>query len=97
MPEDSVGATDATQASDTDDARLYVPRSGGWEVHLKGLGEREYCHFKAPGQDYYHLLMPGEIYLQHGYDKYCLNCAIRNEVATRNRLFWQRSGAHPTD
>lgn len=96
MPEDGINTTNTEQTPDSDDARLYLPRPEGWEVHLK-VGEREYCHFKAPGQDYYHLLMPGEIYLQHGHDKYCLNCAIRYEFATRDRLFWQRSGAHPTD
>ena len=34
----------------------------------------------APGQDHYHRLLDGEIYLQHGDEKLCLPCADRQGI-----------------
>ena len=77
------------------DFRLYVPSADGWEAHIKQSGEREYCFFQNPGEDYFHLLMGGEVYLQRGHEKCCLNCALRRGYATTDRLFWQhRTGDH---
>lgn len=72
------------------DLRLYVPYPSGWEARIMDNSPREYCHFKSPGQDFFHLLVPGEIYLQYGTMKYCLNCAYRFTRITDDRLFWQR-------
>jgi len=74
------------------DLRLYVPESDRWQVRIMTGVEREYCFQQAPGQDYYHLLVPGEIYLQLGTEKLCLNCALRRGVATLDRLYWQVLG-----
>jgi len=75
------------------DSRFYLPRPEGWEVHIQTGGEREYCHFKNPGDEHFHLIVAGEVYLRRGDDLYCLNCARRYNVITSDRLYWQRSGA----
>jgi hypothetical protein len=59
--------------------RLYVFESG-WHVNIKRGNHREFCHIMAPGQDYYHRLLDGEIYLSHGEDRFCLNCAARQGI-----------------
>lgn len=75
------------------DARLYVPEHEGCDARIKRDWEQDYCFAKAPGQDYFHLLLAGEIYLERGDEKYCLNCALRLGFITRERLYWQRGGA----
>ena len=73
-----------------DDRRLYVPEREGWSAGVKDDRSKEYCFRQNPGEDFYHLLVAGEIYLQHGSEKYCLNCALRHGYATRDRAFWQK-------
>jgi hypothetical protein len=53
---------------------LYEP---GWAVGLKVGSERVFCYQMAPGQDFYHRLLDGEIYLFHGDERLCLACAER--------------------
>ena len=72
------------------DHRVYLPRPEGWKAHIKTSAEKEYCYFKNPGEDYFHLLVVGEIYLEHDGEFYCLTCAARRGVLTSNRLYWQR-------
>ena len=96
MSDETNEETTDPEGSANQDVRLYVPRPEGWQARIKQTAERDYCFFKAPGQDYYHLLMPGELYLQHGHDKYCLSCALRYNMVTQNRLYWQRGGARPS-
>src|SRR4051812_31576307 len=50
---------------------------GGWRIELKVGSDREFCYMTAPGQDYYHRLLDGEIYLARGDEKLCLACAER--------------------
>lgn len=76
----------------SDDKRLYVQNSEGWQAHVKSNWEKEYCFAHAPGEDHFHLLLCGEVYLQHGDEKYCLNCAMRRGILTHDRLNWQRGG-----
>ncbi len=57
-------------------SRLYVFEAG-WRVSIKRGSHREFCYQMAPGQDYYHRLFDGEIYLQHHDEKLCLACATR--------------------
>jgi hypothetical protein len=72
------------------DRRMYVPHPDRWDAHIKANdGNREYCYFQNPGEDFFHLLLPGEIYLQYGETKFCLNCAIRYGHVTNDRLYWQ--------
>ncbi|HEX8200780.1 MAG TPA: hypothetical protein VF590_09850 [Isosphaeraceae bacterium] len=56
--------------------RLYL-REPGWRVAVKAGSEREFCYMVAPGQDYYHRLLDGEVFLTHGEEKLCLACADR--------------------
>lgn len=73
------------------DFRLYLPYPEGWECHVKMGWDKFYCYAKNPGEDYFHLILNGEIYLQHGDEKYCLNCAMRQGTLTTDRLNWQKS------
>jgi hypothetical protein len=72
------------------DLRMYVPDHQRWTVRIMSGVEREYCYQQAPGQNYYHLIVPGEIYVQCGTEKLCLNCALRRGVVTLDRHFWQK-------
>jgi len=79
------------------EARLYVPDHDGWEAAIKRDWTKEYCFSQNPGENYYHLLLSGEIYLQRGGEKYCLNCAMRHGVLTRERTFWQKGPSSVPD
>jgi len=72
------------------DRRLYVPAFDGWSAHLKSDSEKTYCYVKAPGEDFYHRISRGEIYVQKDNEKYCIECALRQGHLTNDRLFWQR-------
>jgi ATP-dependent Clp protease ATP-binding subunit ClpA len=73
-----------------DDARVYIPRSDVWQAHVKRGGDKLYCYLKLPGDEAFHMILNGEIFLQRGDEKYCLDCALRHGFATRDRLHWQR-------
>ncbi|HVW03214.1 MAG TPA: hypothetical protein VHB77_22825 [Planctomycetaceae bacterium] len=73
------------------DLRLYAPEDG-WKAHIKRGWDNDYCYAAYPGQDYFHLLLNGEIFIQRGDEKYCLNCAVRLGYLTANRLYWQKGG-----
>lgn len=77
------------------DWRVYVPQPDGWTAHIKQNWEREYCFLKNPGEDFFHLLQCGEIYVQHDDEMYCLTCALRLGLITRNRLYWQQEPRVP--
>jgi hypothetical protein len=49
----------------------------GWRIERKAGSEREFCYMIAPGQDFYHRLLDGEIYLFRADEKICLPCAAR--------------------
>ena len=78
--------------SDVPDIRAYLAAPEGWAAHVKQNWEKEFCFHKKPGEDYFHLLMHGEVYLQHDEEKVCLQCALRNGILTHNRLNWQKGG-----
>lgn len=78
--------------NDVDDIRLYIAQPDGWKGGVKQTWEKEYCFHKKPGEDYFHLLMYGEVYLQHDDEKICLQCALRSGIVTHNRLNWQKGG-----
>ncbi len=56
--------------------RMFL-REPGWRVGHKLGSEREFCYMMAPGQDYYHRLLDGEVYVHHGDERLCLACAER--------------------
>lgn len=72
------------------DARLYLPDHEEWDVKIKRDSDRIYCYSKHPGEDWFHLILNGEIYVIRQHEKYCLRCALRMNVLTQDRLFWQR-------
>jgi hypothetical protein len=49
----------------------------GWNAGVKTGSTRELCHMMAPGQDFYHRLGDGEVYVYQGTEKLCLACAYR--------------------
>ena len=49
----------------------------GWRVGVKTGSTRELCYMIAPGQDYYHRLLDGEIFLVRDGERLCLACASR--------------------
>ena len=78
-------------ATSVDDRRLYVPEADSWTAHIKGDGDKDYCCAKRPGEDFFHRLSRGEIYVSREFEKYCLDCATRFGFITANRMYWQRS------
>jgi hypothetical protein len=56
--------------------RLFL-HEPGWTIAQKVGSERSFCYQMAPGQDYYHRLLDGEIYVHHGDERFCLACAQR--------------------
>ena len=75
--------------TDVQDVRLYVTDSREWTAQIKHDSAKTYCYQKNPGEDFFHLIVDGEIYLTRGDEKYCLRCALRDGVITTDRLFWQ--------
>lgn len=72
------------------DHRLYLVSPEDCEVVAKRTWEKEYCYSKAEGEDHFHLLQQGELYLRCNNEKLCLNCALKRELLTTNRQHWQR-------
>ena len=56
--------------------RLFL-HDGAWRVGLKIGSDRVFCYMMAPGQDYYHRLLDGEIFVFRGDEQICLDCAMR--------------------
>jgi len=78
---------------EAEDTRLYLPGwESGWRVRLKTTWDREYCFATNPGEEFYHLLMAGEVYVEYDEEKYCLGCARRRGVISDDRFHWKRSG-----
>jgi len=72
------------------DFRLYVPDTDHWQASLKTDWNKEYCYSQTPGEDFFHRLVSGEIYLRKGDEKYCLNCAMRLGILSLDRMHWQK-------
>lgn len=89
FPEDKPAVVEVPSADPVPDTRLYVPDNEDWDVHIKRDSDRVYCYSKHPGQDWFHLILSGEIYVSRQHEKYCLECALRMNFLTRDRLFWQ--------
>jgi hypothetical protein len=71
------------------DLRLYIPNTEGVKLHAKVDASKEYCFYKNPGENYFHLLVMGEMYLEVGHERICLTCAYRHGMITDDRIFWQ--------
>jgi hypothetical protein len=64
--------------------RLFV-FEGGWQASVKTGSHREFCHMMAPGQEFYHRLVDGEIFLVRDSEKVCLPCAARRGLVAIER------------
>jgi hypothetical protein len=84
-------------STEQSDSRLYLPDHDGWVAAIKRDWNKEYCFSQKPGENHYHLLLSGEIYLERGGDKFCLNCALRHGVLTRERTYWQKGPSSVPD
>ena len=84
----------ASPLPDGVDRRVYIPEPEGWKAAIKLGWDNDYCYAKTPGQDYFHLLLNGEVYIQKEHEKFCLNCAVRLGLVTTDRLYWQ-NGVRP--
>ena len=76
-----------TFGSDNPSAHRLFLHEPGWRVSLKVGSIREFCYAMAPGQDYYHRLLDGEVYLHNLEERLCLACAER-----RGLLSYQPKG-----
>lgn len=93
---DVVGApsTPAENDSTSVDRRLYLPTPEGWEIKIHS-GPRDYCYYRNPGEEWFHLLIDGELYLEYGNERICLNCACRQGILVEDRLYWQMGRRRP--
>jgi hypothetical protein len=76
------GSSQSAAQSSPDGTGAAAPRrmfvfERGWIVGMKTGSHRELCHMMAPGQDFYHRLGDGEVYVQQNTEKLCLSCAYR--------------------
>jgi len=93
---ESASSESKTEHPEPCDRRLYLPEFEAWGIDVKQDSEREYCFRKNPGEEFFHLLLPGEIFLRKGDEKFCLSCAFQMDLLTGDRLFWQnRSSSQP--
>jgi hypothetical protein len=65
-----------------DSPRLFL-REPGWRIAHKIGSTREFCYAMTPGEDYYHRLLDGELYVYHGDERLCLTCAERRGLLSR--------------
>jgi hypothetical protein len=56
--------------------RLFL-HEPGWRVSLKVGSERDFCYAMAPGDDHYHRMLDGEVFLHNAEERLCLACAER--------------------
>jgi hypothetical protein len=77
-----------------DPRRLFLFEAG-WRIGLKLGSEREFCYMTAPGQDFYHRLLDGEIFLARNDEKLCLACAERRGLLSYEPRTLRESGSPP--
>lgn len=75
---------------DAPDRRLYLKQPEAWRLAVKADFSRQYCHARNPGEDFYHLILGGELYVDNGERKLCVNCALRAGILTLDREHWRR-------
>jgi hypothetical protein len=68
---------DEGKDDDADSPRRMFLFEPGWHIGVKTGSQREFCHTRAPGQDFYHRLLDGEIFLQREDERLCVPCARR--------------------
>jgi hypothetical protein len=63
-------------------ARVFL-HEPGWRIGHKVGSTREFCYMMAPGQDYYHRLLDGEVYVFNNEERLCFACAERRGLLSR--------------
>jgi hypothetical protein len=76
------GPNPADEPGDEPDVPRLFLREPGWRIGQKAGSEREFCYTIAPGQDYYHRLQDGELFVFLGDERLCLPCAARRGLLT---------------
>lgn len=71
------------------DHRLYLTDPATTRIEAKKSSEKGYCYHRFPGDEHFHILMGGELYVARGDQRICLECALRLGYLTANRLHWQ--------
>ncbi len=74
-------ADDSQESAGMTAPRLFLFEPG-WQIVRKSGSEREFCYTIAPGEDFYHRLLDGEIYLYRADEKVCMPCAARRGLLT---------------
>ena len=87
--ESASGETPPQPAAAPTDHRLYLTDPTTTRIEAKKSSEKGYCYHRLPGDDHFHLLMGGELYVARGDQRICLECALRLGYLTDNRLHWQ--------
>ncbi|HUQ70873.1 MAG TPA: hypothetical protein VM165_15190 [Planctomycetaceae bacterium] len=95
VADDETNGQEPPAAADVPDVRLYVPDSQDWTAVIKSDSEKIYCYQKNPGEAFFHLIVNGEVYLKGADEKLCLRCALRQGIATLDRLHWQNRVRRP--
>ncbi len=65
------------RADDAESPSRMFLHEPGWGIRIKTGSHREFCYTMAPGQDFYHRLLDGEVFLIRNDEKLCLTCAAR--------------------
>ena len=91
VPEDQSDSPPLSSNPKSAAHRLFI-HEPGWRVGLKIGSVRSFCYTMAPGQDFYHRLLDGEIYLHHGDERLCIACAER-----RGLLSHEARGLRPME
>ena len=67
------------------DVRIYVLDAEHFSPALQREATGRNCGRAAEGQDFFHRIATGEVYLTDGERDYCLNCAVAQGLASRTR------------
>jgi hypothetical protein len=70
--------------------RLFL-NEPGWRVGQKTGSEKTFCFMMAPGQDFYHRILDGEIFVSNAEERICLACAERRGLLS----FEPKALGHP--
>src|SRR5262249_4895605 len=89
---------------DPDDEEIVVPprrmylAEPGWRIGVKIGSQREFCYMREPGQEFYHRLRDGEIFVHRDDERLCLACAARRGlIATEPKRLRQPIAPLPAD
>ncbi len=78
-PDPRIPLSDDDQDAAPAQRRIFVFEKG-WRISLKTNSTREFCYQMAPGDNHYHRLLDGEVFLQKDDEKLCLACACRRRL-----------------